>query len=463
MKLRNKILSYFSVTVICLLSASLLVVYILFSAHRKEEFHQQQIAKIKYTIGLIGEFEQMSSTLSSFLDRQDINDFYDEKLLVYDQNKKLIFASIDSLEITRSQELLASLSSTNKLIETREGKYDVVAAFIQRNNVQYFAISKAYDALGYSKKFFLEKILILMFIAIAIIIVLISLYLSNIITKPITVLARKLSRYDLNAGGNAPLNIRTTTYELNYLTEKFNELLKRIGDAFSFQKQAIQHISHQLKTPVAVLVSDLERLSNQTTDPKLRESLSAQVIQAKSLAEIMDVLLEVSKMESATQPQRTGIRVDELMFDIIEELNGRYPHFQFEVNYVPDVINEEKLICLVNKMLLKEAFRNILINCIRYSDNNMAGIQINGLTPGVLSVQFINSGETISEDELPYLFSHFFRGKNSHGKAGFGLGLALAKRIIELNDGKILYRINSNNENVFEVQLPLHTPFRQSH
>src|SRR5690606_25196871 len=114
MKIRNKILVYFSSTVIVLSAVSLTVVFLLFAAHREEEFQQQQYAKIKYTVGLIEEFKEISAELSSLLDAQDIHDFYDEKLLVFDGNKSLIFSSIDSLDISRSNAILSSLSVSNR-------------------------------------------------------------------------------------------------------------------------------------------------------------------------------------------------------------------------------------------------------------------------------------------------------------------------------------------------------------
>lgn len=79
MKIRNKILIYFSSTVIVLSALSLVLVFILFSAHREEEFQQQQFSKIKYTVGLIDEFEQMSAEVSRLLDKQDIHDFMTRK------------------------------------------------------------------------------------------------------------------------------------------------------------------------------------------------------------------------------------------------------------------------------------------------------------------------------------------------------------------------------------------------
>src|SRR5690554_6673375 len=156
MRVRNKILIYFSSTVIGLTAISLSIVFILFAEHREEEFQQQQFSKIKYTVGLVDEFNKMSAEVSLLLDQQDIHDFYDEKMLIYDHNKNLIFSIIDNLNINQSNTILQQLSVANNWIETKEDGYDLIGVYIENNSQGYYGISKAYDYFGYSKKDFLQ-------------------------------------------------------------------------------------------------------------------------------------------------------------------------------------------------------------------------------------------------------------------------------------------------------------------
>ncbi|HLW07679.1 MAG TPA: hypothetical protein VKY45_08945, partial [Marinilabiliaceae bacterium] len=130
MRIRNKILIYFSSTVVVLLAISLTIIYILFSEYREEEFQQQQYEKIKYTIGLIAEFKEMSEELAYLLDAQDIHDFYDEKLLVFNNEKELVFSSLDSLEVLSTERMLSNLSISNNWIETKEEDYDVIGVHV---------------------------------------------------------------------------------------------------------------------------------------------------------------------------------------------------------------------------------------------------------------------------------------------------------------------------------------------
>lgn len=450
MSIRNKILFYFSSTVIVLSALSLIIVFILFSANREEEFQQQQLSKIKQTVGLIEEYGRISEEVSRLLDKQDIHDFYDEKMLVYDQRKQLVFASIDSLAIEKSAAILHELSVADNWIETKEDGYDVIGAYLESHGKGYYAISKAYDYSGYSKKDFLQKVLIGIFLAVLFIVVLLSLYLSNIIAKPLSELTEKIGGYDLSHDANAPLNINTTTSELQNLSDKFNELLKRTHDAFVFQKHSIQHISHELKTPIAVLVSELESIEQQTDIDQIKAGLQAQTQKAKSLGNIINVLLQISKIDAGQQIANTPVRIDDIIFDCISEVNTLYPDFHFEVQFVPQNFDEERLTLQANEPLLKQAFLNLLMNAAHYSDNQKANVTFDG-TSESLHIAVSNSGNTLSDEETKFLFSHFFRGGNAANQRGFGLGLVLSQRIFAVHNAVVTYRPEAGNENIFQV------------
>jgi len=453
MKIRNKILIYFSTTVLALTAISLGLIYILFSEYREEEFQQLQNEKIKYTIGLITEFKEMSEEVSLLLDAQDIHDFYDEKLLIFDGQKELIFSSLDSLPIASTDKILNNLSPSNQWIETKEGDYDLVGVYIENKGMSYYGVSKAFDAFGYSKMYFLRNVLIGIYIAISVVVTLVALYLSNKISKPITRLAQNLNNYDLASEKATLLKPDTSSYEIEHLTERFNELLKRTNEAFAFQKNAIHHISHELKTPVAILVSELEKTKAYTNIDDLKSVLDSQINTAKSLGEIINVFLEISKIESGQQITKSSVRIDEILFDIIGELKNIYPRFDFDLNYFPIEFEESRLTTDANKRLIKQAFQNLLINCISYASDQKAQIKLDCSQNEELVISISNFGEAISKEEEKFVFNHSFRGKNSEGKIGFGLGLALAKRIIDFHSGRIIYSSPADNLNVFEVRL----------
>ncbi len=453
MSIREKILLYFSVVTTVLVGLALLFIYTLFYSYRADEFHVQQQEKITSTLKFLTEIRGIDKELIQAMDRVTINDLYDEKLLIFDKNKTLIYSSIDDTPIPYAQDMLETLSPTMQWVAQKDGLYDVVGVSLVLGDERYFGISKAYDVSGYHNLNYLKYELSLTFLCILVGVVGMSYYLSKKITNPIVTLTSQIKDYnfevkpDLVAGP-------TSKNEVAILTQRFNELMKRMNEAFSFQKHAVHHISHELKTPIAILVSNFEKIEKEPDRDKIIEMIKMQKDETMNLSEIINSLLEIAKTESGNIPLHTLVRVDELIFDLAEELNRLHPGFQFCIEYTHAIENEYSLTVLANDRLLKAALTNLMINCIQYSSEPGAKIEIK-TAPDKLIIDFTNHGAIIRDKENNYLFQHFFRGENSIGKRGFGLGLVFVHKILHLHGGTISYTATPPRTNCFRVSLPL--------
>lgn len=149
--------------------------------------------------------------------------------------------------------------------------------------------------------------LIIAFIVFTALVILISIYISNRITQPISELAALLGTYRI---GDTTIHEKSNsnTYEIDYLNTKFTELVSRVNNAYTFQKNSIHHISHQLKTPISILISELERIKFNTNQIGLQQELDKQIAKTKSLAEIINTLLEISKIEAGQSIEKMEIR-----------------------------------------------------------------------------------------------------------------------------------------------------------
>lgn len=265
MSIRRKILLYFSATIVSLLGITLFFNYTLFYEYREEEFQQKQKQKIISTIRFLTEIKQADESIIQAMDRISINEFYDEKLLIFDHSKTLIYSSIDDLQIPQKDidSILKVLTIVNPWLETKDDLYDVVGVYIKYNNNTYYGINKAFDESGYSKLDFLRYVLIFTFLGITLVVILIGYYLSRIISEPIVDITKKITNYNFDTL-YIPIEVECSENEIVVLAEQFNKLMKRMKEAVSFQKHAINHISHELKTPIAVLVSNFERMLNET-------------------------------------------------------------------------------------------------------------------------------------------------------------------------------------------------------
>ncbi|MBL7858682.1 MAG: HAMP domain-containing histidine kinase [Cyclobacteriaceae bacterium] len=452
MGLKRKILLYFSLTTIVVMGIAWIFIYSLFSQYREEEFQQRQKDKIISTLRFLSEIREADNELVEALDRLTINDLYNEKLLIFDKHKKLIYSSIDDTPIPFSAQLLNTLSGENPWVETKEGLYDIVGIYFEQDASIYYGISKAYDTFGYTKLNYLRYILMATFIGISVSIVLVSYFLAQRITQPLLFITRKINRYNFDSAYE-PIEIKPSGDEITQLAQQFNKLMKRMHEVFAFQKHAIHHISHELKTPIAILVSNFERMEKETDEKTLRKMLLHQKEDTMSLSDVINSLLEIAKAESGNIQFQSRIRMDELIFDCAKEVNKLYADFTFAVAYA-NTDNETNPEVTGNERLLKAAVMNLMLNCIQYSNDKKANISI--LNRGaMLEVNFENSGQPIGEHEQQFLFQHFFRGENSKGKRGFGLGLVFAHKILTLHRGSITYQFTEPETNWFKIILPL--------
>ncbi len=452
MGIKKKILIYFSLTTISLTGIALLFIYTLFAQYREEEFQQRQKEKIKSTLYFLTEIKKTNHNLIEAIDRLTINDLYNEKLLIFNQNKKLIYSSIDDTPIRYSKEIIENLSEDNEWYEGKENLYDVVGLYFRNEGNAYYGISKAYDKFGYSKLNYLKWVLCFTFLIIAVSIVLISYFLSDRITKSLLTITKKIINYNFEEDYD-PIQIKPSENEISVLAEQFNKLMKRMNEVFAFQKHVIHHISHELKTPIAILVSNFEKIEKETDLNQIKTFIKNQKEDTRNLSNIINSLLEISRAETGNVLMTDKIRIDDLLFDIADELKQIYPDFQFSIEYAL-AETEKNLIISCNARLIKAALLNLMQNCILYSDNGKAILKIYGFSEKA-EITFENSGKPIGQDENRFLFKHFFRGENSMGKRGFGLGLVFVHKIITLHGGTVSYQSPNQNSNIFTISIPL--------
>ncbi len=453
MSIRSKILLYFSLAIVPLLGFCLLSIFLVSKEYREEEFQQQQKENITSTIYSLSAFSQLDSGMLRSFGRRNVDAMLDEKLLVYDGRKQLIYSSLDDTRINTSEAILEQLSPNTQWVESKEGDYDVVGLYLEMDSKSYYGIFKALDESGYAKLQFLEKILLGTFVAISLLILIVTLVLSKRISAPIMDISQKIQQYRVGGKGDR-IAISGKSVEVDALVSKFNELLEKIDLAFLFQKNATNHISHELKTPLAVLVSNLEKMERLTVDPELAEMLTDQKHMTMGLSEVINVLLEISKKDAGAGLAEQTMRVDELVFDLCEQVSSLYPDFLFSVEYGEGTEEAKNLIFTGSETLMKAAITNLLMNCIRYSHEGMARIRIEN-SGGRIQIQFINKGQVLSGKEIKSLFQPFFRGNNSRGVSGHGLGLAMVKKIVEIYQGDVIYEATEPDTNSFLLILPL--------
>jgi len=418
-------------------AVSFFLIHTLFYNYRQEEFQQRIKDHTISSITTLGESEKFNQNILQALNEVSVNRLYKEKTLIFNQNKKLIYSSIDDTVIEFSNDILKELNDKKDVVESRENEFDVIGMRYIFNGKIFYAITKAHDVFGYTKLNFLKITLIVLFFVISGLILLTSFLLSKQITEPLVQMAAALKIINIETQ-NLHLPTPEIKDEIYLLSERFNELLNSLHSSYNFQKNAIHHISHELKTPIAVLVSNLEMVEMEKDPEKIKTELQAIKADSKKLGDMINILLDIAKVESQTHLNFSNLRLDELVFESIENSKKIEPtfilHFEIDENFE----NEEDISIVGNQRLMGMAIQNLVNNCLAYSNKKEAKIKLKKQL-GHIYLSFENPGNPISLEDQSQLFSDFFRGKNSEGTRGLGLGLSLVKKILDLHQAKIDY------------------------
>lgn len=451
-QLKYKITIYFSIAVISISAVVFLIIYLLFANFRQEEFQTKLKDRTMTTIKFLLEIEDIDQDLLQVIDKNTINSLYDEKILLFDARKKLIYKSIDDTEIEQPSPILKSLSPSQIFVEGEQDGYDVIGMHVRYGGQSYYGLAKAYDKFGKRKLQYLRTILIISFFSITLIIIFLSYWLSSKISNKLSLITREIVTLDFQ--NDNKVSIPNTNDEIQLLAERFNELLTNISQSIKFQKNFIHHVSHELKTPISVLVSNFEQLEKEQDLGKLHEKLSIQKSNTKQLAEIISSLSELSKAESGLSIPMEYLRIDELLIEVIHDLHQAFPNILVDLNFSEHIEHENALKVNGNKRLLILVFYNMIRNAIQYSVQEHPIIYIDTKDNFVV-FEISNDGEPLAEEEKKYLFHHFFRGTNSYNQKGSGLGLVLSKKILDLHKATILYETDTEKRNIFKVRFPL--------
>ncbi|MGF1773609.1 ATP-binding protein [Vibrio wakamikoensis] len=226
--------------------------------------------------------------------------------------------------------------------------------------------------------------------------------------------------------------------ELTDLISSFNLLAASLAKQKEIREQWLSDISHELRTPVAVLRGEIEALQDgiRPMETKYLEGLHAQVT---TLTQLIDDLHSLSI--SSDSAFRTNHRNDVVLADIMDDLLAR-----FELRFASKSLSVAKeysssidTSLYVDAKLIQQVFQNLFENCFRYT-NERGNIRITLQSKANELVAIIeDSAPGVPDESLPKLFDRLYRVDSSRSRAsgGSGLGLAICQNIVEAHQGTI--------------------------
>ena len=242
--------------------------------------------------------------------------------------------------------------------------------------------------------------------------------------------------------------------ELNLALEQSRMNAKLADDAIQRKNDLIMYLAHDLKTPLTSVIGYLTLLRDEKEiSPELREKyLSISLEKAERLEDLINEFFEIARFNlSNITLEYSKVSLMRLLEQLTFEFKPMFAdkNLTCSLEIAPDTMIRFD----VDKM--QRVFDNLLRNAVNYSfENSVISIAVKR-SGDVLSIKFTNSGNTIPKEKLDRIFEQFYRLDSSLStrSGGAGLGLAIAKQIVELHHGSISAK--SENEIVeFEVIIP---------
>ncbi|MBT8147103.1 MAG: HAMP domain-containing histidine kinase [Gammaproteobacteria bacterium] len=241
--------------------------------------------------------------------------------------------------------------------------------------------------------------------------------------------------------------------EIEKLAATFNTMLDKIQVLIKGMREMTDNIAHDLKSPLASIRGTAETtLTSNSEDPALQQLAGSIIEECDRLLHLINTMLDLSETEAGLTPEREPLNLTNLIRDACE----LYQVLAYDSAIELHCVCEEEVYIDGNRQFLQRLIGNLLDNAIKYTPagGEVSIEQIVSDTDVVIKVR--DTGQGISEEDMPRIFERFYRADQSRTKPGTGLGLSLARAIVNAHLGSIAVQSSDNGGSLFTVRLPRH-------
>lgn len=245
--------------------------------------------------------------------------------------------------------------------------------------------------------------------------------------------------------------------EISRLVITFNRLLDRIQFAFRMQKSFISNVSHELKNPLSIIISQLEIAldKRQRSTDEYRGTISSVLEDTRELSDVTEKLLQLARVYSeGANISFEQVRLDEIMLQTRATLLRLHPdyHIAFDIEGMPET--EEQLCVLGNESLLRSAFLNLMDNGCKFSPDKRVEVKIYFEPDGKHLVEITDKGPGIPNKDLQLIFQPFYRSSQNIHVRGSGIGLSLVDSILKLHHIALDVASTQGKGTTFKLNFP---------
>jgi len=454
MQIRNKLTLRFITIVAGILLAALLFIYFQFKKNLEDEFYSNLRSKALMTAEMIAgkftdesQFEALASGEQGLLSGS-----YTENISIFSPSGKRVY----TFNPAPSHIPPEALSKIWKLKEYRfcHGEFDAIGIlYTNRAGRSYMVVAEAvFDPIHLRN---LSRILLWVFIVSIALVAAGGWFFARQALAPVSHIMNQVDAL-LPTDMSQRLETFNQQDELSRLVITFNKLLDRIQHAFKIQKMFLSNISHELKNPLNVIISQIEvTLGKSRQKEEYRKTLSSVLSDVKELNEMADKLMQMARINSDGSAVKFQLlRIDEVIWQTKNALLKSHPEYtiNFEVANLPE--QEEKLCVKANEQLLKTALVNLMDNGCKFSPRQSVNIRLSFTPEGSTSVEIEDEGPGIRMEELPMVFNAFYRSPATAAVKGSGIGLSLVNSILKLHQIGLDVTSRQGGGSMFTLKFP---------
>lgn len=320
------------------------------------------------------------------------------------------------------------------------------------NDKKWLIIISAKDLSGFNLLYELKNIIIIGTIFISIILFIVSYLLSKSILKPIKNKIYSAMRISSN-NIHERINVENPNDEIGQLAIAFNRLLGRLEDSFKSQNSFISNASHEIKNPLTMIsgTAEIALLKERSVD-EYKHTLESIMQDSEFLNSLVNQLFLLAKTDTNYDklPKNKF-----LLLDVLEIINIQNKKLYPNILKIIISDNSQGIILFGNKELLISAIQNLIDNAIKFSKGKDVVLETTRIEKQI-KIRITDNGPGVKEDELIKITSAFYRSESVRNIEGHGIGLALAKKIIELHDGDLGFKNRKISSGLqVEITLPL--------
>ena len=251
---------------------------------------------------------------------------------------------------------------------------------------------------------------------------------------------------------NVKIDENIKAKELNQMAQNFNIMIQELASMEMFRSDFINNVSHEFKTPLAAVEGYATLLQSKNISEEKRQAYISKILyNTTRLSELTENILLISRIENQNiSIAKSEFSLDEQIRQIIllfeQEWTNKNINLDIDLDKVDYIGNEE---------LLAQVWQNIIGNAMKFTpDNGLIQISMKKSNDNVI-VSIADNGIGMDEDTQSRIFEKFYQGDKSRTLKGNGLGLALAKQIINIHKGSISVSSQEDNGSTFKVCLPI--------